>query len=557
MLLFCAVMVITAPAQTFTSLLSFDGTHGENPVAPLVQGFNGDFYGTTRGGGHDTTNCLSGCGTVFEITAAGVLTTLYEFCAQSNCSDGTTPQTGLVQTANGNFYGTTSGGGANGLGTVFEITPKGKLTTLYSFCSQSDCTDSYGPNALVQAANGNFYGTTNGGGANGVGTVFEITPAGKLTTLYSFCSQSDCADGEYPFGALIQATNGNFYGTTSEGGAGFGTVFEITPAGKLTTLHTFCAQSGCKDGGTPAAGLVQAANGNLYGTTSNGGANSYYGTVFEITPAGTLTTLYSFCSQFNCPDGSLPAAELVQATNGNFYGTTSEGGANCLHSGCGTLFEITPAGGLTTLYSFCSQSDCADGGSSSAALVQSTNGNFYGTTGGGGNNSGYGTVFSESVGLGPFVETLSTSGKVGAAVTILGNSLSGATAVSFNGTLATFTVVSSTEIKTTVPSGATTGSVAVTLPAGTLKSNKNFRVTPQILSFSPPSGPVGTLVTITGVSVTQTTSVAFGGIKAASFTVNSDTQVTATVPAGAKTGKIGIVTKGGVAVSSGTFTVTN
>jgi uncharacterized repeat protein (TIGR03803 family) len=360
----------------------------------------------------------------------------------------------------------------------------GKLTSLYSFCSQPNCTDGAVPEAgLVQATNGNVYGTTSAGGdgadcssKSGCGTVFEITAAGKLTTLYSFCSQPNCVDG-YNASALVQATNGNFYGTTAHGGTNYGdgTVFEITPAGKLTTLYSFCSQYGCTDGSEPVAGLVQATNGNFYGTTEEGGAN-FYGTVFEITPAGKLTTLYSFCSQTNCTDGSWPVAGLVQATNGNFYGTTSAGGANSsCYQGCGTVFEITPAGKLTTLYSFCSQPNCVDGDAAFTGLVQATNGKFYGTTEGGGAD-GYGTVFSLAVGLGPFVETRPTSGKVGTKVIILGNNLKGTTSVAFNGTAAAFEVVSNTEIKTSVPNGATTGYVMVTTPKKKLKSNVVFRV---------------------------------------------------------------------------------
>jgi uncharacterized repeat protein (TIGR03803 family) len=210
---------------------------------------------------------------------------------------------------------------------------------------------------------------------------------------------------------------------------------------------------------------------------------------------------------------------------------------------------------LTTLYSFCSQTNCTDGEFPFGGLLQATNGDFYGTTAGGGAN-GDGTVSSLSVGLVPFVETLPTSGKVGTAVKILGSKLTGTTSVSFNGTAATFTVVSATEISTSVPARATTGAVSVTTPSGTLNSNVTFRVIPQITSFTPTNGAVGMVVTITGVSLTQTTAVTFGGVKATSFTVVSDTQVTATVPTGAKTGKIGITTPGGTAASATTFTVT-
>jgi type IV pilus biogenesis protein CpaD/CtpE len=188
--------------------------------------------------------------------------------------------------------------------------------------------------------------------------------------------------------------------------------------------------------------------------------------------------------------------------------------------------------------------------------VQATNGNFYGTASQGGAYYNNGTLFSLSVGLGPFVETLPASGAVGATVIILGNNLTGSTAVSFNGTASAFTVASSTEITTTVPAGATTGTLKVTTPSGTLNSNVAFRVTPQISSFTPTSGAAGTAVTITGVSLTQTTRVTFGDVEATAFTVNSDTQVTATVPTDAVTGKIKVTTPGGTASNATVFTVT-
>jgi uncharacterized repeat protein (TIGR03803 family) len=454
--------IVTTPsaqAQTVTTLHAFDGADGETPLAAMIQGADGNLYGTTRYGG------VNNDGTVFKMTPSGTLTTLHSF----DGADGTWPFAGLVQAANGNFYGTTYNGGANGDGTVFEITPGGKLTTLYSFCSQSGCTDGEDPHAgLIQATNGNFYGTTIGGGTNGLGTVFEITAKGALTTLHSF----NGADGCIPYAGLVQASNGNFYGTTYNCSPyGDGTVFEITPAGTLTTLYKFCFEGGfCADGADPYAALIQASNGNLYGTTVGGGAygTGFDGTVFEITPSGTLTTVYSFCPD-GCTDGDEPYAGLVQATNGNFYGTTLLGGTEAF----GTLFEITPSGTLTTLYTF----DITDGENPAAGLVQATNGVFYGTTEAGGANL-LGTVFSLSVGLGPFVETQPTSGKVGAAVRILGTSLTGATSVTFNGTAATFKVVSKSEITTTVPTGATTGTVEVTTSRGTLKSNTKFRVTP-------------------------------------------------------------------------------
>src|ERR1022692_2211567 len=477
-LVLCATTAIALPAQTLTTLYSFCSqsgcTDGNWPEARLVQATNGDLYGITIYGGVAPQN---NSGTVFKITLGGTLTTLHRFCSQTNCPDGYLPLAALFQAANGDFYGTTYYGGTSGnYGTVFKITPGGTLTTLHSFCSQTNCTDGEYPFAgLVQATNGDFYGTTRGGD-NKRGTVFKITPSGTLTTLYRFCSQTSCTDGAEPSARLVQATNGDFYGTTYLGGAlNHGTVFKITPSGTLTTLYRFCSLTHCADGYHPEAALVQDTDGDFYGTTSNGGANHDSGTVFKITLGGTLTTLYSFCSivQNGCADGEDPEAALVQATDGNLYGTTYEGGANS-H---GTVFKITPSGMLTTVYRFCSQSPCTDGAFPEAALVQDTNGDFYGTTVGGGANGG-GTVFRMSVGLGPFVKTQPTSGSLGAAVKILGTNLTGATSVSFNGTAAVFEVVSSSEITTTVPAGASSGEVQVVTPSGTLSSNASFRVVP-------------------------------------------------------------------------------
>jgi len=474
--LLCAATATVSAGQTFKSLFSFDGADGAQPFDGLVQGANGNLYGTTYAGG---AGFYKNDGTVFEIKPSGKLSTIYSFCPQYECTDRDHPAALLVLATNGNFYGTTRVGGANDSGTVFEITPAGKLTVLYSFCSQPGCTDGNDPlcGALVQATNGDFYGTTNSGGLGnsycvsvGCGTVFKITPAGKLTTLYSFCQQANCADGAGPYSGLVQATDGNFYGTTAAFGAnGEGTVFKITPTGKLTTLHSFC--SGCPDGANPLAGLIQASDGDLYGSTASGGSNNG-GTVFKITLGGTLTRLASLYGI-----GASPYAALIQATDGNFYGTTLYGGDGTGGVSGGVAFEMTPAGELTTLYNFCSHPDCTDGAEPYDALVQATNGKLYETTANYGVNFD-GTVFALSVGLGPFVKANPTSGKVGAKVTILGNNLTGSTSVTFNGTEATFTVnPTGTAITTNVPSGATTGSVQVTTPSGTLTSNVPFRVT--------------------------------------------------------------------------------
>jgi len=366
---------------------------------------------------------------------------------------------GLTELADGNFLGATYGGGANGAGAIFEITPSGKLTVLHSF----DYSDGDHPDGrLLQGRDGNFYGTTFQGGANNEGTVFKITPQGVLTTLHNF----NGSDGGNPYAGLIQASDGNFYGTAAGlGGGAQGTIFRITQAGAFAVLHNFHGT----DTASPVGALLQAADGNLYGATTAGGAISG-GTIFEITLQGKLTTLYNFCSLPGCGDGSYSESALIQATDGNFYGTTFEGGANSE----GTVFQLTPTGVLTTLQSL----GGSDGDGAAGGVLQATNGTFYGTTDGGPIGF-YGTVFSLSMGFGPFVQTLPGFGRIGTTIKVLGNNLTGATSVTFNGTAATFTVAKSgTYISTCVPAGATTGPVQVVTPSGTLTSNVNFQVLP-------------------------------------------------------------------------------
>jgi len=379
---------LSAGAQTLTTLHNFAGqpNDGSSSYAKLVRGTDGNFYGTTRSGG------ANGDGTVFRMTPSGTVTILNSFTAQG---DGTQPAAGVIQASDGNFYGTTSGNNsgncqAGNCGTVFKITPSGTLTTLHVFRpNQSD--GGYPQDALIQASDGNFYGTTSNGGnsGNGNGTIFKITSTGNLTVLHTF----NCAvEGCQPTAGLIQATDGNFYGTAQYGGSNSrGTVFKITPGGTLTTLHNFSGS----DGRNPVAGLVQATDGNFYGTTNGGGANGN-GTVFKITSSGTLTTLHSFDGS----DGNLPSTTLVQATDGNFYGTTYNGGAN----GNGSIYKITPEGTLTTLHSF----DVSDGNNPDAGLIQTSGGNFYGTTTSGGSNSD-GTVSELTPGPIPTSTVLTTA----------------------------------------------------------------------------------------------------------------------------------------------------
>jgi uncharacterized repeat protein (TIGR03803 family) len=465
-----------ARAQTFQTLAEFNGRNGIAPEsATLVQGVDGNLYGTAAFGGNKSCGYPSGCGTIFAVTSAGALNILYTFCSQSNCIDGAYPFSSLVLATDGNFYGTTFGGGSDsacidgsfvGCGTVFKITRNGVLTTLHSFKSAEG---SFPVGGVIQGTDGNLYGTTRTGGAlcnsGGCGTVFRITAAGQFTTLHIF----DGTDGDSPYASLIQATDGSLYGTTYSGGANnYGTVFKMTPTGVFTLLHSFDSI----DGANPVAPLIQAMDGKFYGTTQLGGTSSQ-GTAFRISADGSFSLLYNF----NTIDGDQPFDPLVQATDGNFYVTTVADG----QSACGTVLEIVPGKPVTILHTF--QGTDGDGCAPYEGLFQATNGILYGATSAGGSSlslcpAGCGTIFSETTGLRPFVITVPTAAKVGGKAMILGTNLTGTTSVTFNGTAATFKVVSATEMTTTIPAGATTGTVQVGTPGGTLSSNVPFRVLP-------------------------------------------------------------------------------
>lgn len=459
-------MAMSSSAQTLSTLVNFGFSNGEGPYGTLVQGRDGNFYGTTLFGG---TGCSpNGCGSIFQVTPAGTLATLHTFCAETNCADGYNPDAGLVLGTDGNFYGTTSGGGAHSGGTIFTISPQGNMTVLYDFCSQTNCADGNGPTAgtLIQATNGEFYGTTSAGGAHNSGTVFKVTLRGTHSTLYSFCARNSCEDGINPMGGLVRGMDSNLYGTTYAGGAlaGYGTVFKISPGGKLTTLHSFHLT----DGENPIAPLIQASNGVFYGSTFLGGSTGLLcsfgcGTTFKMTADGKLSTL----NRLNWSNGAQPYAGLVQGTDGNLYGTTADG------LGAGTIFRVAPGSGLTTLYGFYFG---PTGEFPYAGVVQGTSGTFYGTTVGDGVLS-FGTVYSLNVGLGPFVALVQPTGKVGQSAQVLGQGFNGTTSVTFNGVPASnFTIVSDTYLTAVVPKGATTGNVVVTTPAGTLTSNVKFQV---------------------------------------------------------------------------------
>jgi len=389
-LLLAAVLVLPVfgaqAGVVFTTLYSFTGTNdGAFPYAGLVQGNDGYFYGTTSAGG------TNGAGTVFKISTKGVLASLYAFGSITNeagvALDGANPW-GLVQSSDGYLYGTTYSGGTNGTvfggyGTVFRINTNGALTILYSFTGTNEGAYPYA--GLVQGSDGSFYGTTSRGGTNEDGTVFKMSTNGALATLYDFGTVTDTygspLDGASPYAGLVQGNDGYFYGTTAGGGTNRGSGTVF----KISTNGLFSSLysfTGGNDGAYPEAGLVQGSDGNFYGTTSWDGTNSI-GTVFRISTNGALTSLYSFING----TGS-QANGLVQGSDGNLYGTTCVDGyyfefEQVFSYGAGTVFKISTNGAYTSLYSFDTDNG-TNGANPQAGLVQGSDGNFYGTTSSGG-----------------------------------------------------------------------------------------------------------------------------------------------------------------------------
>ena len=376
------------------------------------------------------------------------------------------------------------------------------------------------------ATDGNFYGTSY------PGVAFKFSPQGVFTIINKIPTTS--------YGPLLQASDGNFYGVTEFGGTfSAGTVYKIAGT-TVTTLFSFDGPHGS----FPIGGLVQGADGNLYGTTTAGGSTNA-GVIFRITTTGTLTVLVNFDSVHTL-NGYQAFAGLIAGSDGNLYGATIWGGT----SGYGEIFQMTTGGAYTALYNFIA----ASGDGAYSTPMQHTNGRIFGLTTRGGVD-GKGGIYGFDSGIGPFISLVTTLGPVGASVGILGNGFTGTTQVQFSGTPTSFRVLSDTYLTATVPSGET-GFVTVTTSSGRLLSSKVYRVTPKMTSIAPTRGAVGTSVVIKGTGFIQTTTITVGGVRVNAFTVNSDQQVTFTVPTGAKTGKVVLTTPGGKATSSTAFTVT-
>jgi len=513
----CAALV---QAQVYTQLYNFDCVKvGCNPNQPglLAQGQDGGLYSTMP-------TQISGDGTVIGCSPSGLCNAIFQFTDVNS-----SPTSGLSLGFDGNFYGTAETGGAGRTGTVFKVSG-GAMTVLHTFTDGTDGAYPWAP--PVQAPDGNIYGVTYNG--SNPGKAYKITPSGVFSVLATLPSGTQAP--------LVVGIDGKLYGTTPYGGDfNRGTVFQMTTKGIVKIIHSFGA-----DGLVPIGPVMQASDGKFYGTTSGGGSFNQ-GIVYQVTTGGTYKVLHNFQT---ATEGTGSTTGLVQGSDKFLYGVIAGGGIN----GLGSLYKVNTTGTtFAVLHSF----DKLTGGTPFSTPTLHTNGTIYGVTHtGGSENSTYGVLYSFDAGLKPFASlVVLSSGKVGDAVGILGQGFTSVTGVQFGSGPGTFTVVNDTYMIASPTTGATTGPVTVLEPGGNLVTPQTYKVIPAILSFSPASGAVGTQVQITGTSFDQASAVSFGGGAKAAFTVNSDTQITATVPTGAKTGTISVTTKGGKATSKTKFTV--
>ncbi|HEY9824448.1 MAG TPA: choice-of-anchor tandem repeat GloVer-containing protein [Stenomitos sp.] len=369
-------------AVSLSTLVHFSFGNGAYPSGKLTLGPNGNYYGMTNNGGNIAFCAPIGCGTFFKVTPSGAITTLEIFF---DMAFGFLPSGGFVLGKDGNFYGSTYGGGDNLDGNIVKMTPAGKVSQVFSFQGSNGRSPYAG---LILAKNGQFYGVTQQGGtskncsSDGCGTLFKITSGGAFNKLVDFNRRN----GAEPSSRLLQLADGSFYGTATSGGANDkGVIFKLNNLGKFQVIVNFNGLNGQ----APNAGLTLGSDGMLYGTTSQGGSSTLCkggcGTVFRVSPSGQLKTLYSFKGK----DGREPLAELTLGKDGNFYGSTYKGGTGTkCTDGCGTIFKMSPSGQLTTLIHF----NQANGSRPAAEMVFDKDGHLLGTTFLGG-RGGAGTIF--------------------------------------------------------------------------------------------------------------------------------------------------------------------
>lgn len=450
----CAMLLAAATsisAQTYTVLHHFGSVAGD-PSGPVFRGT----IAQSRGGAMLTTatdQLTDGVGKAFRISTTGSIHGLHQFSGSS----GGEPDSGFILARDGNFYGTTATGGTLNLGTIYKMSADGSVTTLHEF--QGGSEGEYPAAAPIQSLKDDLYGTTPGDLNTNYGSVYRITKGGNFTVLHAFTG----SDGAYPQGPLVQGTDYNFYGVTWGGGShGYGTIFRISPSGVFKVLVNFNLTNGQR----PDSELIQANDGDFYGVTWGGGGSANAGVLYRFAPNGSFTVLHSFSRG---SEGGNPIG-LMQASDGNLYGTSFSGGGP---TNDGVLFRATLAGDVVPLHDF----DATTGVYPYGALHEQTNGIIYGDTFSGG-DWGQGVFYSLDAGLSPFVTYLPVYGRAGAVVQILGQGFTDTSQVFFNGTPATFNRVYPSFIKATVPAGATTGPITVTTANGTLTSDKVFIVHP-------------------------------------------------------------------------------
>jgi uncharacterized repeat protein (TIGR03803 family) len=450
-------LAVCAQAQTVTVLANFDGQIAFVPVTP-VEATDGNFYGVVTGGILDD-------GLIYRMTPAGSLSSVHRFCSEKPlCADGKDVFVNPILGSDGNLYGVTAYGGSADTGVIYRVSPDGDFAVIYNICPTNTCPDGTNGSWLTEGSDGNFYGATADGGSHNDGDVFRVSPSGEFRVLHNFCSQTDCADGGIASSPPIEGIDGNFYGVARGGGSlQGGVMYKVTPSGTYSVVHNFCNYTDDNCSGAQPLSITQNASGNFFGVSTFAGAHGV-GSLFEF----TSTQQYKVLHSFDLISGT-PLPGLTLASDGNIYGRAVGSRANG-----GTIFSVSPSGVYTRVYSL--SNDCVVGCVPYyGPLFQGTDGRFYAaTTEGGSDNDG--TIIGLDNGLGPIVKTAPTVGKPGRSVLILGNGLTGTSSVTFNGVPATFTVESDTYIKATVPAGATTGTVSVVTPTGTL-SSPQFLVT--------------------------------------------------------------------------------
>ena len=532
------------------------GVAGSGPQSTVVQALDGNDYGTTNAGGYN------GVGTIFQMTPDGTLTTLVSFTGTNGPAVGSNPICGLTLGTDGSLYGVTQFGGSSGLGTVFKVTTAGVFTSLVSFTGTTGAALGSNPRAgLILASDGNFYGTTAAGGSGGgFGTIFKMTPAGTLTTLVNFTGTTGAALGSTPLGALVQGSDSNFYGTTNLGGANnLGTVFVISPAGALTTLVNFTGTTGTAVGSSPKGGLVQAGDGSFYGATLSGGAGGF-GNLFKVAQGGVFTSLISFTGTTGTNLGTSPNGSLVLGVDGAMYGTTSAGGLN----NAGSIFRFTTDGQFATLVNL------------NAAPVfgrpgQSSGGDLYGTTTGGGTALGYGTVYSGTPGnatqlLAPLVPTSGTTALAsrGGLLLAADGNFYGTTASGGAGNLGSVFSLTPAGVLNTLVSFTSTGAVAGSSPLAQLITGSDGSLYGTTSGGGSSSGGTIFKVTLGGtftnvINFTGTSGANLGSSPQAPLIIGSDGNYYGTTAAGGTGGGFGTVfklTTGGTLTTLVNFTGT-